>query len=48
MTHDGAAAAAAGVDFLLRADRAPARLASRQYHVVDYATLTPGGRQTAP
>ena len=36
LSRDGAAARAASVDFLLRADRRPARLMPGQYHVRDF------------
>lgn len=39
LSHDGAAAGAAGVDFLLRAARRPPMLAARQYHVSDFTAL---------
>ena len=39
LSHDGAAAGAAGVDFLLRTERRPPMLATRQYHVSDFTAL---------
>lgn len=39
LSHDGAAAEAANVDFLLRAARCPPVLAARQYHVADFTAL---------
>jgi FMN phosphatase YigB (HAD superfamily) len=39
MTHDGAAATAAGVDFMLRANKAPHHLGPRQFHLRDYRPL---------
>lgn len=36
LTHDGAAATAAGTDFLLISERAPRRLGPRQFHMQDY------------
>jgi|TARA_R110002020_G_scaffold47754_13_gene136249 HAD superfamily hydrolase (TIGR01549 family) len=39
MTHDGAAAAAAGVDFLLRAKKPPQGLGPGQFYLRDYRPL---------
>lgn len=41
LSHDGAAAKAAGVDFLLRADRRPRRSGPRQHHLRDFRALVP-------
>lgn len=37
LSRDGAAAAAADVDFLLRHDKAPGKLTERQFHVRDFS-----------
>lgn len=39
LPHDGAAAAAAGVDFLLRSNRRPIRLETGQFHLRDFTDL---------
>lgn len=47
LTHDGTAAAAAGVDFLLISERPPARLNAGQYHARDYTALASANRMAA-
>lgn len=47
LSRDGAAAAAAGVDFLLRHDKTPGKLSERQFHVRDYCGFLPGEAQLA-
>ena len=47
MSRDGAAAAAANVDFLLRSDKAPKKLSDRQFHVRDFSAFRSSGTQLA-
>lgn len=47
LSRDGAAATAAGVDFLLRNDKAPHKLTERQFYVRDYRALSSLNVQSA-
>lgn len=47
LSRDGAAAATAGVDFLLRNDKAPGKLAERQFYVRDYRAFLSRDPQAA-
>lgn len=47
LTHDGAAATAANVDFLLRNDKAPKKLAERQLYARDYSAFLSRDRELA-